>query len=111
MPDPADAIAAPAVDPMAEALDLLRRIAAAVESDRAEALDPRAAAAFLGISVGKLHDLNGRGLIPQPAQIGDSDRLPRWDRSELRAWVLAGAPSRIRWQTIRESCLRRLGAA
>jgi predicted DNA-binding transcriptional regulator AlpA len=113
MPDQSDSVA-PKPDQGIESsavLTLLRRIADAVEAGRTAVLDPAEAANFLGISVSKLHELNSRGLVPEPARIGDSDRLPRWTRAELQAWLLAGAPARGRWQAMRESALRRWGAA
>ena len=98
-------------NPTGEILELLRRIAAATDAGQAEALDPAGAAKFLSVSVSKIHGLNSSGLIPLPARIGDSDRLPRWSKSELKAWLLAGSPSRVRWAAMRDSAIRRSGAA
>jgi predicted DNA-binding transcriptional regulator AlpA len=114
----ADADRANVAEPAREAhvllnlVGVLARLADAVEQQRmaaAEGLDPGAAAAFIGVSISKLHDLNTRGLMPSPAELGDGGRCPRWSRSELRAWLLAGAPSRIRWQAMRDQVMRRAG--
>jgi predicted DNA-binding transcriptional regulator AlpA len=103
----------PTADPLATIVSLLERIAERVDclKDTAatEALDPASAARFIGISTSKLHELNGRGLIPAPVNIGDSDRLPRWMRSELFSWLRAGAPSRSRWSLLRDASLRKTG--
>jgi len=100
--------APPAADAQNRIVELLERIADATEAKRSEALGPADAARFINISVAKLHDLNSRGLLPTPASIGDSDRLPRWSRTELRSWLLSGAPSRQRWTMMRESAMRRI---
>jgi hypothetical protein len=86
------------------AVQLLEQIA----SGQPEGLDPSAAADFIGVHVSKLHDLNSRGLMPAPANLGDG-RCPRFVRSELLAWLIAGAPSRLRWQSMRELAMRRAG--
>jgi len=70
-----------------------------------EALGPPEAAIYLGVSVAKVHDLNNRGLMPEPAELGI--RCPRWTRTELKAWLLSGSPSRTTWRTIRESAIRK----
>ncbi len=79
----------------------------AARPPEAEGLDATAAARFLGISRSKIHDMNTHGLLPAPAEFGD--RCPRWSRSELRAWLLAGAPSRARWAGIRAAAMRSAG--
>ena len=105
--------ATPPADPLVTIIGLLERVAERVDcladAAAAEALDPASAARFIGISVSKLHELNGRGLIPAPVNVGDSDRLPRWMRCELFAWLRAGAPSRARWSLLRDAALRRAG--
>jgi predicted DNA-binding transcriptional regulator AlpA len=97
-------------DPLARLIELVERIAVAVETTAPEGLAPRDAAALVGVSVSKWHYLNAHGLCPQPAELGEG-RLPRWSRGELVAWLRAGAPARARWATMRENSLRKLGAA
>src|SRR5262245_41897563 len=70
-----------------------------------EGLAPADAARFLGISRTKLHEMNTRGLVPEPVDVGG---CPRFSRSELRAWLLAGTPTRSRWMQMREVALRRV---
>jgi predicted DNA-binding transcriptional regulator AlpA len=102
----------PTADPTATIIALLGRVAdrldCIADAATAEALDPAGAARLCGVCVSKWHDLNSRGLCPSPARVGDSDRLPRWPRAELRAWLLAGAPSRQRWNSMRDAALRRI---
>lgn len=86
---------------------LLERIAAALDLSGTEGLSPKESAAFVGVSVSLWHSMNSRGSCPAPAQL--SERLPRWSRTELRAWLLAGAPSRRVWDASREIHLRRAG--
>lgn len=96
MPEPG----ASPIDRLTAALD---RLAAAGD---VEGLSPPDAAAYLGVSTAKLHDLDARGLLPSPAQLGDG-RCPRWSRSELRAWLIAGAPPRLKWRVMRDAALRK----
>jgi len=88
-------------------LELLERIADGIDAGRAEGLAPADAAALLGISTSKLHELNARGLMPAPSELGD--RCPRWSRTELKTWLLAGAPGRARWNLMRDTTMRRTG--
>ena len=92
-----------------ELADVLARLVAALDAGHVEpeGLDPSAAARYLGISVSKIHAMNAAGAMPKPAELGD--RCPRWARSELRAWLLAGSPSRLRWQAMRDAAIRRVG--
>lgn len=82
---------------------------AEVESLRApapEGLSPQAAATLIGVSPAKLHDMNARGLMPAPVELG-TGRCPRYLRSELFAWLRAGAPPRAKWHGMRDAALRR----
>lgn len=73
-----------------------------------EGLSPREAAKFLGISESQLHDLRNRGLMPDFPLMGDG-RCVRIAKVELRAWLLAGCPSRARWVAgLRESWLKKV---
>ena len=80
----------------------LKAIRTAIEAGPAEGLDAAAAAALVGISRSKWHDLDARGLCPAAVQIGVG-RCPRWLRSELIGWLRAGAPARSRWLVIRRA--------
>jgi len=91
------------LDPFA--LALLALLREATEAATAEGLDAAGAATFIGVSVSKWHAMNAGGLCPAPVELGD--RCPRWIRSELRSWLLGGAPPRVRWAAMREAALRR----
>lgn len=89
------------------AMALARLAEALLPADQVvpEALDASQAAKLCGVGRTKWHDLNTRGLCPSPVELGD--RCPRWLRSELLAWLRAGAPPRIRWHNMRDACLRK----
>src|SRR5579862_24729 len=70
-----------------------------------EGLAAADAAAYCGVSLSMWRGLDARGLCPLPARIGDG-KCPRWSRTELRAWLIAGAPPRDRWVVMRESRIR-----
>ena len=91
----------PVLAELARALNALR----ADGGSAPEGLDPSAAAAFVGVSVSKWHAMNAAGHCPAPVELGD--RCPRWLRGELRAWLYAGAPTRVTWLQIRRDALRR----
>jgi predicted DNA-binding transcriptional regulator AlpA len=74
-----------------------------------EGLDGGDAATFLGISTSKLYELDSRGLCPEPVTLGDGTRCRRWVRSELLAWLKAGAPSRSRWAILKHQQTRKAG--
>jgi hypothetical protein len=95
-------------DRLAQITDLLIRAVTALEAGQAEGLAAADAAIFIGVSISKFRELDANGLIPSPARIGDGN-CPRWSRMELGAWLRAGAPSRLRWSSMRDSVLRRAG--
>jgi len=98
-----------AAQPTPDLAGILARLAVAVESIGTtvpEALAPTDAAAFCGVAPSKWRDMNSRGLCPAAVELGD--RCPRWSRTELRAWLLNGAPARSRWMNIRDQAMRRL---
>ena len=76
-----------------------------LRTGQAELLNRQAAAAYLGVGLTTFDGLNDRGLIPSPVHLGDSDRLPRWSRTEMRSWTIAGCPTRLKWQSMRASSL------
>lgn len=96
-PDPAAALAA-----------ALERLLDAAREGQPEGLDAKGAARFLGISVSKLRELDHRGLMPAAAMLGDG-LCKRWPRRVLAAWLVAGAPSRARWELMKDQVLRRVG--
>lgn len=98
---PADS---PLLDPLSAALLVIFREAA--EAVTAEGLDPASAAALLGVSVRKLHEMNSAGQIPAPVELGD--RCPRWLKSELVLWLRHGAPNRAKWVLMRDTLMRRV---
>lgn len=74
-----------------------------------QGMDAAATGDFLGISTSAVHDLNSRGLLPAPVLIGDG-RCHRWIRAELLDWLVAGAPTRDKWNMIKQANARRGGA-
>lgn len=63
-----------------------------------EALSSTQAAQLCGISRSTWLKMQTTGRIPRPVHLG---RCVRWLRSELLAWLHAGAPPRERWEAIR----------
>ena len=62
-------------------------------------IDAREAAARLGIGRTKLYELHAAGAVPRAIRLG---RAVRWRADELAAWVEAGCPSRVEWETRRK---------
>ena len=56
-------------------------------------------AKLLGISERHLWALNSSSRLPRPIRFG---RAVRWNRSELQAWLDAGAPERSTWEAMRQ---------
>jgi predicted DNA-binding transcriptional regulator AlpA len=100
--------AKPTLTPTDEGISLLREIRDRLGEAPPEGLDAAAAARLIGISVSKFRAMDAAGEVPAPVQIG-TGRCPRWLRSELLAWLRAGAPSRLRWAQMREVLLKRAG--
>ncbi len=61
-------------------------------------LDALAAAAFIDVSRATFWKLHASGKIPLPLRL--SQRVVRWRKEELVAWVRAGCPSRDKWKHI-----------
>jgi predicted DNA-binding transcriptional regulator AlpA len=53
---------------------------------------------FCGVSRSTWCDLHRRGLVPMPTRLG---RKVLWLTDELRAWMAAGAPTRLRWEAMK----------
>lgn len=94
-------------NPIAALADAVRALVAAHDNGAPEGLDFDAAARFLGISRTAIYDLDRRALCPEPVTIGDSKRI--LIRSELRAWLICGCPSRKHWRAMRDAAIRRAG--
>lgn len=56
-------------------------------------------AAALGISERKIESMLAGGRLPAPLRI---DRIRRWRRQEIEAWLAAGMPSQADWQRDRK---------
>lgn len=52
-------------------------------------------AALLGVSRAHVWRLNAAGRLPEPVRLG---KAVRWLRSEIEAWLAAGAPDRDTWR-------------
>jgi hypothetical protein len=99
---------AAAADPMCAVAALLSELVVQTQAESIpEGLTNAAAARFVGCSVSLWNSLNTRGLCPAPVQL--ADRRPVWPRTELKAWLLAGAPTRLQWRAIRDAAIRRAG--
>ena len=59
-------------------------------------LDPAAVGRLLGCSRSRVYELHDAGKLPMP--IRTVSRGPRWRAEELRDWIRAGCPPRVRWQ-------------
>ena len=62
------------------------------------ALDTRGLARALGVSARHIAALRAQGRLPAPVRLG---KRVVWPRSEIEAWLAAGAPSLDRWQEMR----------
>ena len=58
------------------------------------ALASAALAVFLGVSRRHVETMHALGHLPMPVRLG---RRRVWVRSEIEAWLAAGAPNRVRW--------------
>lgn len=61
---------------------------------------------LLGVSERHIHNLRTQGQLPEPVRLG---RVVRWDASEIRAWITAGAPPRGHWEGLRAGGALRSG--
>jgi predicted DNA-binding transcriptional regulator AlpA len=76
----------------------LKAIRKALEHSLSEAISAKDAATLCSIGLASWHRLNAAKLIPRPVRLASS---VRWLRSELLAWLQAGAPDRARWEVIK----------
>lgn len=63
-------------------------------------LDARGAAALLGIGRSTFFRLDETGGVPRGVRLGG--RMRRWRAEELRAWIAAGCPPRVRWEEMKK---------
>jgi len=75
------------------------RIGARGVAGRSEAIGAANAAALCGISKPSWDRMNAAGKTPQPVWLLGS---VRWMRSEILAWLTAGAPDRVRWEAMKK---------
>lgn len=59
-------------------------------------LDSIQAAQLLGVARSTFWKLYSQGLVPEPVRL--SDRVVRWRKAEMEAWVGAGCPPREKWK-------------
>ena len=64
------------------------------------ALDAKALAAALHVSLRTIRVLDSGGKLPKPIRLG---RSVRWPTEELCDWLRAGAPNRETWETLRRN--------
>jgi len=87
----------------ADLLTTLTRLAAVLERQAAPAPAPEltdlsGVAMMLGIAERTARRLDVEGRLPCSVQVGKSKR---WRIAELREWILAGAPGRQKWESMR----------
>ena len=70
-----------------------------VVSSQAELLSARESAALCGVSVRQWWRWDSSGKVPAAVKIGSTKR---WRRDELRQWIDAGCPLRMKWEIVRE---------
>ncbi len=56
-------------------------------------------AKLLGVSVRQIWRMNSAGKIPKPIRMGN---CVRWMIKEIEAWLEAGVPDRVSWESIRK---------
>ena len=61
-------------------------------------------AKLLNISERHVWALNSSGRLPRPIRLG---RRVLWSRAEIAAWIEAGAPTRDRWEQIKQPAMAR----
>ena len=61
-------------------------------------LTAKAVGEMLGLSKRQVFRLKSSGKIPAPVKVGGSIR---WVESEMSAWIIAGAPDRRTWNSMK----------
>jgi predicted DNA-binding transcriptional regulator AlpA len=62
---------------------------------------------MLAMSRAAVYKANDRGIVPAPVVI--DVRGLRWRRREIVAWVDVGCPTRVTWEAIRGTAMKRVG--
>jgi predicted DNA-binding transcriptional regulator AlpA len=83
-------------------VELLAGLLAGMQTTAPEALDAKSLAALLSIGVSTVYQLDSTGMLPAGVLLGDR-RCKRWIRGEIVAWLQAGAPSRARWDLLKQT--------
>jgi predicted DNA-binding transcriptional regulator AlpA len=84
----------------------IRRIVAEVGLPP-EFIDADQLGPMLAMSRAAVYRANDDGVIPRPVEIGV--RGLRWRRREIVAWVDSGSPTRVVWESMRGSVMRKSG--
>jgi excisionase family DNA binding protein len=66
--------------------------------DQPLTLSASESAKLLGISRAHFYRLHAAGQVPRPVRLG---RAVRWVRQEIEEWLRAGAPPRVKWETMK----------
>ena len=53
---------------------------------------------LLGVNKSTVWSWHSSGRVPQPVRIGGATR---WRAEEIRQWIDAGCPARVRWEQVR----------
>ena len=61
-------------------------------------LSDKQLAVALNVSVGHVHALDNSGKLPKPRKLNKS---VRWSTQEIREWIAAGCPDRLKWNLLR----------
>lgn len=70
------------------------------ENPAALTVNARQAAAMLNVSVRQLWRLSSTQKLPRPLRLG---HCVRWSKAELEAFLVAGAPNRETWETMKKN--------
>jgi prophage regulatory protein len=62
------------------------------------AVDAKALARMLRVSVRKIRTMDASGALPRPLRLGG---CVRWWVEDIRAWLAAGAPDRRTWEALK----------
>ena len=91
---------------IADALGRLAQLCEGGALIQPEGLTGEEAGRLAGVSKSMWYQLDAKGLCPAPVEIG-TGACRRWLRREVLAWLAADCPARARWNTMRQSMLRR----
>ena len=60
-------------------------------------------AKILSISIVSVRRMDSGGLLPKPLRLGG---CVVWNLAEIKAWLSAGSPDRVRWQALQAATRR-----